>query len=94
MKRIQKIIDTYNVGAELSGVAPMFFITFKKDEAKTQKGRRDDFYTQLIRRRIFFTPHHHAYISYRHTEEDLDMAANAIDEAMAYVSEKYQNLSF
>ena len=94
MKRIQGIIDKYDVGAELSGVAPMFFITFKKDEAKTQKGRRDDFYTQLIRRRIFFTPHHHAYISYRHTEEDLDMAANAIDEAIVYVSEKYQNLSF
>ena len=67
----------------------MFFITFEKDEANTQKGRRDDFYTQLIRRGFFFTPHHHAYISYRHTEEDLDLTAKAIDEAMAYVNEKY-----
>ena len=89
LKKIQDIIDKYDVGAELSGVEPMFFITFKKDEANTRKGRRDDFYTQLIRKGFFFTPHHHAYISYRHTEEDLDMTAQAIDESMAYVHDKY-----
>jgi glutamate-1-semialdehyde aminotransferase len=89
LKKIEHIIDKYDVGAELSGVAPMFFITFKKDEANTQKGRRDDFYTQLIRNGFFFTPHHHAYISYRHTEEELDTTAAAIDEAMAYIAEKY-----
>ena len=90
LSKIQNIIDKYEVGAELSGVAPMFFITFKRDEANTQKEKRDDFYTQLIRKGFFFTPHHHAYISYRHTEEDLDKTATAIDEAMAYVKEKYQ----
>lgn len=89
LKKIQDIIVKYDVGAELSGVAPMFFITFKKDEANTRKGRRDDFYTQLIRKGFFFTPHHHAYISYRHTEEDLDKTIQAIDESMAYVHDKY-----
>ena len=89
LKKIQDIIDKYDVGAELSGVEPMFFITFKKDEANTRKGKRDDFYTQLIRKGFFFTPHHHAYISYRHTEEDLDKTAQAIDESMAYVHDKY-----
>jgi 3-aminobutanoyl-CoA transaminase len=90
--KIQDIIDKYDVGAELSGVAPMFFLTFKKDETDTQKARRDEFYTQLIRRGFFFTPHHHAYISYRHTEEDLDKTALAIDEAMAYINEKYHHI--
>lgn len=89
LKKIQDVIDKYDVGAELSGVAPMFFITFKKDEANTRKGRRDDFYTQLIRKGFFFTPHHHAYISYRHTEEDLDKTIQAIDESMAYLHDKY-----
>ena len=89
LKKIQDVIDKYDVGAELSGVAPMFFITFKKDEANTRKGRRDDFYTQLIRKGFFFTPHHHAYISYRHTEEDLEKTIQAIDESMAYVHDKY-----
>jgi len=90
LANIQNSIDKYEVGAELSGVAPMFFITFKRNETNTQKEKRDDFYTQLIRKGFFFTPHHHAYISYRHTEEDLDKTATAIDEAMAYVKEKYQ----
>lgn len=89
MKRIQAIIDKYDVGAELTGVAPMFYITFKKDETDTHRARRDDFYTQLIRRGIFLHPHHHGYISYRHTEEDLDTTVQAIDEAMAYVKDKY-----
>jgi len=89
LKKIQDIIVKYDVGAELSGVGPMFFITFKKDEANTRKGRRDDFYIQLIRKGFFFTPHHHAYISYRHTEEDLDKTIQAIEESMAYVHDKY-----
>jgi glutamate-1-semialdehyde aminotransferase len=89
-KKIQDIVNKYDVGAELTGVAPMFYVTFKRDEADTHKARRDDFYTQLIRRGIFLHPHHHGYISYRHTEQDLDIAAKAIDEAMAYVHEKYQ----
>jgi glutamate-1-semialdehyde aminotransferase len=90
LKKIQAVIDKYNVGAELTGVAPMFYITFKKDETDTHRGRRDDFYTQLIRRGIFLHPHHHGYISYRHTEEDLETTIKAIDEAMAYVKDKYQ----
>lgn len=90
LKKIQEIIPKYQVGAELSGVAPMFFITFKRDEAGTHRARRDDFYTQLIRRGIFFAPHHHGYICYRHTDQDLDIAAHAIDEAFAYLNEKYQ----
>jgi 3-aminobutanoyl-CoA transaminase len=89
LKKVQAIIDKYAVGAELTGVAPMFFITFRRDTPELQKARRDEFYTQLIRRRIFMTPHHHAYICYRHTEEELETAVKAIDEAMAYVAEKY-----
>ena len=68
----------------------MFFITFKKDDADTQKAKRDDFYTQLIRKGFFFTPHHHAYISYRHSENDLALTADAIDESLAFVKRKYQ----
>lgn len=87
--KIQKIIDKYNVGAEMSGVAPMFFITFEVGDTETKRNKRTDFYTQLIRNGFFFTPHHHAYISYRHTDEDLNRTVDAIDNAMAFVSEKY-----
>jgi glutamate-1-semialdehyde aminotransferase len=90
LKKVQGIISKYDVGAELSGVPPMFFITFKRDDANTYRARRDDFYIQLIRRGIFFTPHHHGYICHRHTEKDLDLTAKAIDEALAYVNQKYQ----
>lgn len=89
IKKIQNIIDRYDVGAELSGVAPMFFITFEVGDNEIKRNKRTDFYTQLIRNGFFFTPHHHAYISYRHSEEDLNKTADAIDNAMALVSKKY-----
>jgi glutamate-1-semialdehyde aminotransferase len=44
----------------------------------------------MIRKGFFFTPHHHGYICYRHTDEDLDKTIQAMDESMAYVSEKYK----
>lgn len=90
LQRIKDIIKKYDLGAELSGVAPMFFITFEKGDNEFRRSVRTEFYTQLIRKGYFFTPHHHAYISYRHTEEDLDSTIQAIDEAMAYVAEKYK----
>jgi len=89
MKKIKAVIDKHDVGAELTGVAPMFYITFKKDETGAHKGKRTDFYTRLIRRGFFFSPYHHAYISFRHTEEDLDLTLNAIDESLAFIKEKY-----
>jgi glutamate-1-semialdehyde aminotransferase len=73
------------VGAELSGIPPIFFITFKKDAQKTYKEKRSSFYTQLIRRGIFMQPYHHGYISYRHTENDLDKAVIEIEEAISCI---------
>jgi len=89
IKQIQKIIEKYDVGAELSGVAPMFFITFERGDVDIKRAKRTEFYTQLIRRGFFFTPHHHAYISYRHTEGDLELTLQAIDESMECVKEKF-----
>jgi glutamate-1-semialdehyde aminotransferase len=89
LARLREIIQRHDVGAELTGLAPMFFITFQKDEANTQKGKRQDFYTQLIRRGVFLAPYHHGYICHRHTDEDLEEAARAIDEAMGFVRARY-----
>jgi glutamate-1-semialdehyde aminotransferase len=89
MEKIQGIMDTHDVGAQLSGVAPMFYITFKNDETGAYKAKRKDFYTQLIRKGFFFTPFHHAYISHRHTQEDLALALTAIDESFAFIKDKY-----
>jgi glutamate-1-semialdehyde aminotransferase len=90
MDEIQAVVDKHDVGAKLTGIAPMFYITFKKEESGAYKQKRTDFYTQLIRKGFFFTPFHHAYICYRHTKEDLKLALTAIDESLAYVRDKYK----
>jgi glutamate-1-semialdehyde aminotransferase len=89
MAGIQRSIDTHDVGARLTGIPPMFYITFDKDEEGTYKDKRTDFYAQLVRKGFFFTPFHHAYISYRHTKADLDLALAAIDESLAFLKTKY-----
>ncbi len=86
---IQSVIDKHDVGAELTGIPPMFYITFAPDDAGVYKDKRKDFYTQLIRKGFFFTPYHHAYISYRHTRKDLELALRAIDESLAFIKDRY-----
>lgn len=75
--------------AELSGNGAMYFITFRKDEQKRYKDRRREFYTFCIRRGVFIQPFHHGYIAFRHTDADLNATATVIDEALAYVAQKY-----
>lgn len=93
LEKLRGIISKYDIGAELTGIAPMYFITFERDKAGIHKARRNDFYAQLIRRGIFLAPYHHGYICYRHTEQDLERAAKAIDESLAYISEKHGTLN-
>ncbi len=90
MESIRGLLNRYDVGGELTGVGPMFYITFKKDETGAYKNKRTDFYTQLIRKGFFFSPYHHSYISFRHTEEDLNSTLTAIEESLSYVKEKYE----
>ncbi|MEW6262094.1 MAG: aminotransferase class III-fold pyridoxal phosphate-dependent enzyme [Thermodesulfobacteriota bacterium] len=90
MEKIQAILEKHDVGAKLTGIAPMFYITFNHDETGAYKGKRKDFYTQMIRRGFFFSPYHHAYICYRHTEEDLNLALTAIDESLSFIKERYR----
>jgi 4-aminobutyrate aminotransferase-like enzyme len=80
-------------GAELSGNGAMFFITFRKDGAKTYKDRRRAFYTHCIRRGVFVQPYHHGYIAYRHIETDLSTAARVIDEGLEAVEEHFGPIS-
>lgn len=87
--RIAQLLEKYSVGARISGIPPMMFITFDKNEDGSYKAKRKDFYTQLIRRKVFLQPYHHGYICYRHTDQDLDYTVNAIDEALQYITDKY-----
>ncbi|MHC4915836.1 MAG: aspartate aminotransferase family protein [Planctomycetota bacterium] len=76
-------------GAELSGIPPMFFITFRRDAAKVYKKRRTDFYTQMIRRGIFTQPYHHGYVCWRHSDEDLERTVGAARESLEFVVDKH-----
>ncbi|HPV14761.1 MAG TPA: aminotransferase class III-fold pyridoxal phosphate-dependent enzyme [Candidatus Cloacimonadota bacterium] len=80
---VQKVVDDSGINAEFSGGPWMPYITFPRDENGLYKKLRTEFYTQLIRRKVFLQPYHHGYICYRHTDEDLAYTVNAIKESLA-----------
>ena len=60
----------------------MPYITFDEDPEKKYKQNRIDFYTNLIRRKVFLQPYHHGYIAYRHEKSDLTYASDMISESL------------
>ena len=50
---VQKVISESGIPAEFSGGPWMPFVTFPKDETGLYKKLRTEFYTQLIRRKVF-----------------------------------------
>ncbi len=88
LEKLGDIVDKSGVPVLKSGIPPMPFLTFDKAD-EHYKERRNEFYTQCIRRGLFVQPFHHWYIAYRHTEEDLDRALQVVEESLAVVAEKY-----
>jgi len=80
---VEKVIDTCGLNVRFSGAPWMPYITFPKDDDGSYKRLRNEFYTQLIRRKVFLQPYHHGYICYRHTDADLAYTVNAIKESLA-----------
>lgn len=79
---VTKKISDSGIPCTFSGGPWMPFITFDKDQGNIYKQLRTEFYTQLIRRRVFLQPFHHGYIAYRHSDQDLIHAAEMIGESL------------
>ena len=81
-KEVKEIIEDSNVPCTFTGEPWMPYITFDRDPHSLYKKLREEFYRQLIRRKVFLQPFHHGYICYRHTDEDLEHAAEMINESL------------
>ncbi|MFW5628991.1 MAG: aspartate aminotransferase family protein [Candidatus Cloacimonadaceae bacterium] len=81
-KGVEKAIEDTGIPAVFSGGPWMPFITFPRDDEGLYRKLRTEFYTQLIRRKVFLQPYHHGYICYRHTDEDLQYTIGAIEESL------------
>lgn len=88
LEKLKETVEESGVPATVSGIPPMPFVTFDKVD-DCYRERRQCFYTETIRRNLFIQPYHHWYIAYRHTDEDLAHALNAIAEALEVTSKRY-----
>jgi len=83
LRRLHEIVQESRVPCSASGIPPMPFLTFDRDESMIYRERRVRFYTEAIRRHLFIQPFHHWYICYRHTEVDLERALQVVEESLA-----------
>jgi len=84
-QRIAKLIEDSGLPCTLTGVPWMPCFTFDRDPDKRYKKLRMEFFTQMIRQRVFMAPYHHCYIAYRHTEEDLNEVITAVGNAFDHL---------
>lgn len=69
---LQEIIRGQEIDAKVVPMPPMPFIKFTyKDPDKRQKSK-DTFYTEVVKRGVMVFPNHHWFVSYAHTQQDLD----------------------
>jgi len=80
--KVKDLIQDSNIPCVFTGEPWMPYITFERDPENLYKKLREEFYRQLIRQNVFLQPFHHGYICYRHTNEDLDHAADMISESL------------
>jgi glutamate-1-semialdehyde aminotransferase len=84
-KKVEEIVKNSGIPCTFTGAPWMPYITFDKDETGHYKKLRTQFYTELIRRGVFLQPFHHGYVCYRHSDKDLDYAANMIAESLSEI---------
>lgn len=82
LKDLRGIVEASGLPVTVSGIPPIPFITFDKDETGLYKQRRTRFYTEAIRRGLFIQPYHHWYIAHRHTDKDLARALEVVEESL------------
>lgn len=83
--RLAELIEDSHLPVTLSGVPWMPCFTFDRDADKLYRVLRNEFFTQMIRQRVFMAPYHHCYIAFRHTEQDLDDVVNAVGNAFDHL---------
>jgi glutamate-1-semialdehyde aminotransferase len=86
LEKMNDIVKRSGVRCTVSGIPPMPFITFDKDDTGKYKEDRTRFYTGAIRRGLFIQPFHHWYICYRHTDEDLERALKIVEESLGDIA--------
>jgi len=82
LSKLREIVKRSSIGAKVSGIPPMPFLTFDKELDPDYKKTRTEFYTSAIRKGLFIQPFHHWYICYRHTDDDIEKALKIIEESL------------
>ena len=80
--KLNEIIKDYSNLCEFSGAPWTPYLTFIHDTKGVYKKNRKIFFTEMIRRKVFWQPYHHSYFCYRHSYDDIDYVLNCVNESL------------
>ena len=84
--KVNEILKDYSNLCEFSGSPWMPYLTFIHDTKGIYKKNRKQFFTEMIRRKVFWQPYHHSYFCYRHSYDDINYVLKCITESLKIVS--------
>jgi glutamate-1-semialdehyde 2,1-aminomutase len=82
--RMRQLIDKYGIHGKIGGVPAMPYFIFL-GEMKEKKRNTGVYLSELIKRGVFMPIEHCFYISYSHTENDIDETLEAIEHGFKKV---------
>ena len=86
--KLNEIIKDFDNLCEFSGAPWMPYLTFVRDTKEVYKKNRKIFFTEMIRRKVFWQPYHHSYFCYRHSYDDIDYVLNCVNESLKAIPKK------
>lgn len=84
--------DRYDIPMTFSGLGPLLFMHFEEDfkNGMVQMGDvTKTFYSEMIQRGVFFHPIHNWYTCGAHTQKDVEVTLEAIEESLKAVKARY-----
>lgn len=84
---ITKLLQDFQLDGTFAGSAPRHSLSFNPDVYPDAAGMKDLFYQEMVRRGIFLT--NVVYVTFAHTDEDIDRTLDAAYEAMATVANNH-----
>lgn len=85
---LQEIIREQEIEARVVAVPPMPFIKFTYQDPQKREKYKSIFYAEAAKRGVFLFPNHHWFVSFAHTQEDLDRTLEICRYALEVVKGK------
>lgn len=86
-KGLSELFEAFSIQAKVVGYPPVPFVVFTAEQSHNKFRDQELFFSETIRRGVFFHPNHHWFVSAAHTNDDIDATLKACRAGCEVVSD-------